>query len=58
MNPKMRQMLGLVTVALFAFVGVSLLMEERIVAGSVIIVLACFRLALWARQQFNLGADD
>jgi hypothetical protein len=56
-NPKMRQMLGLVTVALFGFVGVSLLMEDRVVAGTVVIMLACFRLALWARQQFSLGED-
>ena len=59
MNPKLRQLLGLVTIGLFGTVGASFLMEGRQGAGIVLCGLALLRLLRWVQDQARLmRADD
>lgn len=58
MSPRIRQMLGLLTVCLFIAVGSSVWMEGNRPVGGVILALAAFRLAWWVRIQWFLMTDD
>ena len=58
MSPRIRQLLGLLTVCLFAVVGTSVWMEGNRPVGGAILVLAVFRLVWWVRIQWLLMRDE
>jgi hypothetical protein len=58
MSSRVRQLLGLLTVCLFAVVGSSVWMEGNRPVGGTILSLAAFRLAWWVRIQWLLMHED
>ena len=57
MSPRLRSIVGLITVAVYGGVGAVLLASDVTLLGGGLIALAILRLVLWARHMMSLRAE-